>query len=321
VSGVAPGPSVLRLIAFIAAVSLATTRVGLVVHELIGHGGTANLVGAGVEDIRLFWFAGGWIQYGRDAEWTLRDALIVQLGGIAIELAVGAVALAWGRRRGGWLGLALTGAGAGWVIHAGAYLAIGTWHGFGDGVLLHRALGSAKAAVAIPAGAICVATAYVATRALTGRFEAVVPVASRAGRLAIVAAAVAVAGGVHAGLARAELALRHDATYSGIMRHEREREIDRELAAWLAEQRARGAEADRASIAKHRRELDAAHRTFPFGVVLVIAIAGAGIAGAARSRRPARDPPPLDRRVLIAAGAAAAIALALVVGAGAVFPL
>jgi hypothetical protein len=322
VSGAAPGLPTLRLVAFAAAVALATTRIGLVVHELIGHGGVANAVGAGVDEIKLFWFAGGWIHYSRDVEWTLRDGLIVQLGGIAIELVVGALAVLWGRRRRGWLGIAVTGAGAGWMIHAGAYLAIGTWHGFGDGVLLHRALGGAKAAVAIPAGVLCVVAAYLATRALTAPFESAVPVASRAGRLALVAAAIALAGGIHAGLARAELAVRADETYGSIMRHERERAIDRELAAWLAEQRARGAGTDRAAIDARRRALDAAHRTFPFGVVLVIAIISAGVAGAARSRvRAEGPPPPLDRRTLLAAAAAAAIALALVMGAGAIFPL
>lgn len=313
----------LRLIAFVAAVALATTRIGLVVHELVGHGGAANAVGAGVDEVRLFWFAGGWIHYSREVEWTLRDALIVQLAGIAVELVVGAVAVAWARRRTDWLGAAVTGAGAGWMIHAGAYLAIGTWHGFGDGILLHQALGTAKAAVAIPVGALCVATAYLAARALTARFAATVPLPTRAGRLAVVAAAVAIAGGTVAGAARAELAIRADDTYGEIMKPERDREIDQELAAWLAAQRARGVTTDRAAVEAERHALDATHgQTFPFNLVLIIAIAAAAIAGAARSRiRADRPPPALATRTVGLAGLAAAIALGLVVLAGAIFPL
>lgn len=313
----------LRLIAFVAAVALATTRIGLVVHELVGHGGAANAVGAGVDEVRLFWFAGGWIHYSRDVEWTLRDALIVQLAGIAVELLVGTVAVLWARRRTDWLGAAVTGAGAGWMIHAGAYLAIGTWHGFGDGILLHQALGAAKAAVAIPIGVLCVAIAYLAARALTARFAATVPLPTRAGRLAVVAAAIAIAGGVLAGAARAELAVRADRTYGEIMKPERDREIEQELAAWLAAQKANGATLDRAAVDAERRALDASHgRTFPFNIVLVIAIAAAAIAGAARSRVPTERPsPPLTTGTVGKAWVAAAIALALVVGAGAIFPV
>jgi hypothetical protein len=312
-----------RLAVFVGAVVLVTTRVGLVVHELIGHGGAANAVGAGVDDVRLFWFAGGWIHYSRQVPWTLADMLIVQLGGIAIELAVGLATVAWARRRPGWLGLALTGAGAGWVIHAAAYLAIGTWHGLGDGTLVHRALGDAKAAVAIPAGLVCVAAAYLAARALVARFEAVVPSASRPARLAVIFAALGVAGGLNAGLSRLEIVVRDDTTYGAIMRPERDRVVERELAAWLAAQRDRGAVPDRAAVARERRQLADAHRTFPFGVALVIAIVAAGALGAARSRpRPGPEPDSaLDGRILGRAAIAAAVSVAVVVGVGAVFPL
>jgi hypothetical protein len=315
-----PAGAAWRLAVFVAACALITSRIGLVVHELIGHGSAANAVGAGVDDVRLFWFAGGWIHYSRTAAWTLGDALIVQLGGIAVELVVGLAAMLWARRRTGWLGLAVTGAGAGWVIHAAAYLSIGCWHGYGDGVLIHRVLGSAQAAVALPAAGIAVAAAYLAARALTGRLEAVIPSASRAARLAILAAALAVAGGVNAGLSRAELGLRDDSTYGAIMTPEREREIQRELAAWLAAQRERGIDVDRAAIADQRRALDRSHPSFPFGLVVILAIVGAGVVGAARSRRP-ESGSVLDRRVLSAVVIGAVLAWLVVVGAGAIFPL
>jgi hypothetical protein len=317
---VGPLDAAWRLTIFVAAAALITSRLGLVVHELIGHGAAANAVGAGVDDVRLFWFAGGWIHYSRGAPRTLPDALFVQLGGIGIQLVIGIAAMVWARRRSDWLGLAITGAGAGWVIHAAAYLAIGSFHGFGDGLLLHRALGSAKSAVAVPAAVIAVAAAYLAARALTGRLEAVVPARTRAARLAILAAAVAVAGGINAGLSRAELVIRDDTTYGAIMKPERDRQIDRELAAWLEAARARGIDADRAEIARRRRALAGSHRTFPFRMVVTLSIAGAGLIGAARSRRPDAASP-LDRRVLVAVVLGAVLALVVVVGAGAIFPL
>jgi hypothetical protein len=310
----------LRLAMFAAAVALVTTRLGLIAHELVGHGGAASAVGAGVDDLRLFWFAGGWIQYSRPGGLALTEVLVIQLGGIAIELCLGAAAMVWARCRTGWLGLAVTGAGAGWVIHAAAYLAIGTWHGYGDGVILHRALGDAVAAVAVPAAVVAAVAAFVAARALLGRLEAAVPLASRAARLASIAVAIALAGGINAGLARAELVVRGDTTYGAIMRPERDRTIDRELAAWLAAQRARGGDADAVAVAARRRALEASRRAFPFWIVVVGGIAVAGVAGAARNRGPA-GAPGLERTTVAAAVAAAAVALVLVVIAGAAFPL
>ena len=306
---------------FATLVALATTRVGLVVHELGGHGGAATALGAEVDDVRLFWFAGGWIHYGRGTAWTLPASVTVQLAGIAIQLVLGTILVAVGSRRDGWLRIALIGAGAGWLVHGAAYLAIGSWHGYGDGLLVHRALGDAKAAVAIPAGALAVAVAFLAARALAGPLAASVPARRRAHRLAAVAIAVATAGGIHAGLARAELAIRADPTYGAIMRHERDRAIDRELAAWLAAQRAHGP-VDPQALAAERDALERAHRTFPFGPILIVAIAAAGVAGAvvrrAAAPRPVRA---LTVRTLSVAAIAAALALALVVAAAAAFPL
>src|SRR5687767_7376990 len=91
---------VLRLAGLLAAVALATSRLGLLVHELLGHGGVAVAAGGEVIEVRLFWFAGGWIRYTLPAHspaW-----LAVWMGGIAIELVIGiALVLAV---RGGSLG-------------------------------------------------------------------------------------------------------------------------------------------------------------------------------------------------------------------------
>ena len=54
---------VLRLAGLLAAVALATTRIGLLVHELLGHGGAALVVGGDITAVRLHWYGGGWIRY------------------------------------------------------------------------------------------------------------------------------------------------------------------------------------------------------------------------------------------------------------------
>jgi hypothetical protein len=328
VSAAASGPpsaasAALRLTVFVTAVVLVTTRVGLVVHELVGHGGAANAVGAGVDEVRLFWFAGGWIQYSRATPWSLGDVLVVQLAGIAIELVVGLALVGWGGRRTGWTRVALVGAGLGWVIHAGAYLAIGTWHGFGDGTVLHKALGDAKAAVAIPAGVLCVVAAYLGARALAPPLAAVVPSASRAGRLLVVAAALGLAGGVNAGLSRLELVIRGDTVYGAIMKPERDRAIERELAAWLAAQRERGLPVDPEAAARAERRIARAHPSFPFAAVLGVATPPGATAGAVRrrTRADAALDPPLARPILARVTFAALAAIALVGVVDAIFPV
>src|SRR6185312_6887821 len=78
---------VLRLGALLACVALATTRLGLLAHELVGHGGTAMAVGGKVTEVRLFWFAGGWIRYAGIP--GVAASLAVAMGGIAVETVCG----------------------------------------------------------------------------------------------------------------------------------------------------------------------------------------------------------------------------------------
>src|SRR5579862_4912476 len=135
---------VLRLAGLLACVALATSRIGLLAHELGGHGGAALAAGARITDVRLFWFAGGWIRY-QLATPSVIAALAISMAGIAVELVAGTV-LWWAARRTDGLGRrVLRGIGAGLVVHAGWYLATGAWHGFGDGVLLYHLLGAARA--------------------------------------------------------------------------------------------------------------------------------------------------------------------------------
>jgi len=125
---------VLRLAGLLAAVALATSRLGLLAHELVAHGGVALAAGADVTEVRLFWFAGGWIRYSLP-EPTLASALAISLAGIVLEMLVGlALVLAI---RGDTLGRRiLRGVGTGLFVHATWYLAVGTFNGLGEGVVL-----------------------------------------------------------------------------------------------------------------------------------------------------------------------------------------
>src|SRR5688572_21433628 len=75
------GVAVARLACILAGVGLATTRIGLVLHELLGHGAVAMACGGTVLDVRLFWFAGGWIRYDLPEPRSLTTMLVISLGG------------------------------------------------------------------------------------------------------------------------------------------------------------------------------------------------------------------------------------------------
>ena len=77
-----------RLTVLVTCIALATTRLGLLAHELLGHGGTAVALGGTVDQVRLFWFAGGWIHYTLP-EPSLAAAVAIAMGGIAVELVCG----------------------------------------------------------------------------------------------------------------------------------------------------------------------------------------------------------------------------------------
>jgi hypothetical protein len=300
---------VLRLAALLAGIALATSRIGLIGHELVGHGGMAVAVGATVTDVELFWFAGGWIRY-RMSEPSLATALAIAMAGIGLELVVG-LAL-WRLVRGDTLGRRLVrGVGAALVVHAMWYLATGAFHGFGDGLVLYRALGDARVPVAIAAGAITCAATYLAARSVLGALAATLPGSRRARTIGVIVAAL-LAGGLHAGLAYGELELRRDPTYRAAMMHQRDRDIAIDLATW---QRARAAQGIAVNEAAHRAErarLAGKHKTFPFVWLLAAATVGAAVAGAVRARKVDHDP--IRPRLLALTLAVAVAAIGAVIG-------
>jgi len=314
----------MRLAGLLLAVALATSRLGLLVHELVGHGGTALAVGGQVTDVQLFWFAGGWIRYHFAAPPSTAALLAISMGGIAIEAIAGS--LLWllvrceargpragagpkGRPKNDRLGRRLVrGVGAALVVHATWYFATGAWHGYGDGQLLHHVLGAARFPVAIAAGAITCACAFAGARAIVGPLAGTLA----AHRLAGLVVAAVLAGGLHAGLAIAEIRIRGDVTYKEIMAPERERQVERDLARWAAYERAHGGVVDDAKRAEQQQKLEKEHRDFPFAWLLGGCVALALVLGARRSFSHIRAFT-LDARLLRRATSCAAIAVVAVI--------
>jgi len=289
----------LRLAVFLTCIGLATSRIGLVAHEFVGHGGAAILVGGEVLQVRLFWFAGGWIRYAVPEPSTTKF-LVVALAGIALELVAGALVWALARHR------ILRGIGAAFVIHACWYLAVGAWHGFGDGALLAKQLGDDRIFVALPAGIAVVTAAFFGARGVIGALAETLP----RHRLAGVLGAMAIALAIHGGLGLAELTLRRDTTYAATMRPERDRVILAELAE-LQRQAPRPPTPEELALARAR--LEAKHQApFPFAIVLGIATALALALGAWRS--PIGVHTPVATRTLGRVAIAAILAIAITVG-------
>lgn len=297
----------MRLAGLLLAVALATSRLGLLAHELVGHGGTALAVGGKVTDVQLFWFAGGWIRYHFASPPSTAALLAIAMGGVAIEAVAGA--LLWSLVRGDGLGRrVIRGVGAALVVHATWYFATGAWHGYGDGQLLHQVLGTARYPVAIAAGAITCACAYVGALAIVGPLAGTL---SR-NRLAGLVVAAALAGGIHAGLAIAEIRIRGDVTYKEIMAPERERLVERDLERWAAYERAHGGEVSEVRRAEQQQKLEQVHRDFPFAWVLGGCVAIALLVGARRSFSHLATFA-IDTRLLARAGLMATIAVASVI--------
>ncbi|CAN5578300.1 hypothetical protein BH11MYX1_BH11MYX1_14230 [soil metagenome] len=298
----------LRLTGLLLAIALATSRLGILAHELAGHGGMAVAVGGEVTEVQLFWFAGGWIRYHFATPPSIAAQLAISMAGIAVEAFAGTALCLALRGDGDGLGRRLVrGIGAALVLHASWYLATGAWQGFGDGQLLHQVLGSARYPVAIGAGAITCGCGFLGARSLVGTLRA-----TGSSLVGLTVAAV-LAGGIHAALAVGEIHVRRDTTYATIMRPEHERQVDHELARWAAYEAAHGGEVTPAEREREHARLEQAHRTFPFAWVLGACAVLAMLAGAWRSLQRTQPAVTLGPALLVRAVATAAIAIATVI--------
>jgi hypothetical protein len=281
-------------------IALLCSRITLVLHELVGHGLTAIAVGAGVKGYHLFYFAGGYIEF--EGAFTTTSALMVSLGGIALELVLGIVALAcarWWRpaaRSGPGRRIAHAGAlgvAAIEIVHALYYLGAGTFHGYGDGAELHRMLGPSRLVLVAPVSLLAIAAAFLLARALGSTLREWLSALSPRGQLGAIAGAVAIAAAGHAALTFGELAVTPSRSYAQVMKHQSVREAEVELAHYYRAQLERGARVSQAELEAKRTELIAQRRPFPLHVtlaaLLLIALA-LGVGRAAPGRAPVEVP-------------------------------
>ena len=295
-----------RLLVLVSSVFLLTSRVMLLLHEFVGHGAVAMLLGGEVTGWHLFLFAGGRVS-SRTEGIGLDGRILVSLGGIALELVLGAIAIALARRLRARTVVAfcLWCAGSVVVAHAALYLARGVHYGFGDGALLAQRLDTLRWAIVFPASALAVATALVSARHL-----AVSPASIFAGSRRAVAGTTLVvfvcAGLVHGALAWAEVRYFPDSTWGAIMENASARNARAELADRIAHARRLGESIP--SLEEQHRMLEAlerARRPWPLDPVLFTALAAAIVVGLIRGVREgqsiARARPPSWRAIGVAA--------------------
>ncbi|MCG8420754.1 MAG: hypothetical protein MJE77_22770 [Proteobacteria bacterium] len=275
-----------RLALFFFAIALATSRFTLILHEIVGHGAMVKAVGSTVVGYHLYWFAGGFIEFHRAEPYTQAEEMLIFLGGIGVEVVLGAMLLVVARitRPGSIARIGLIGSAAILLIHAGYYLTAGTFHGFGDGWVLHRALGGARLYWVAVATVLLLAGAHL----LTGHFMAHVrPLVAGARRPAVMVGTAALLAALgHLALSFAEMAVSPNPTYKLTMRHHSEREVERELSVYIrAIESERGQQPEGRELVEVERELRKKHATFPFARVLVFLLVLAVVSGMARPGR------------------------------------
>ncbi|HTR50642.1 MAG TPA: hypothetical protein VMJ10_08040 [Kofleriaceae bacterium] len=297
-----------RLTILLACATLATTRFGLVVHEVVGHGGTAIALGGEITAIKLFWFAGGWVGYRLD-DAGLAAHLACRLGGIASELVTGAALWLALRRRTGLGARVVRGIAAGLAVHATWYLAAGTWYGFGDGIALYQELGDGRYAVSIPAALVGSLAGFASAREVFAGIAGAAP-----GKRWIVALVIALVANVVP--IACEVYLRHDEVYTAMMMSERARTIQRELGRYQAER----PDAPRAELDAELGRLEDEHpHPFPFAPVFAPITLAAIVAGCFASLRRAGPREPVSSRLAARAAITAGAGLALVIAIQLVF--
>lgn len=243
-------------------------------HELVGHGLVAIALGGRITSVKLFYFAGGYV----DPTWSGHtDELLITLGG-AVSVTLAAVPiLAFTRDR------LVHACGAAAIAQSCWYISAGTWMGFGDGTILFTDLHDAPAArygLCVVLGIAAIAAAYLGGHHCAGTIVAAAPSRRHAIAACVIAFAVNAVPGI------AEPHLRTDETYEVAMQTEHDRLTEAHVP-------------------------DAPERPIPFNLILAGCIYAAGIAGMLRSAP--REPRPITTRQLRVVAIVAAVSLAMVI--------
>jgi hypothetical protein len=270
--------------------------VSLIAHELVGHAAVAAAFGGDLQDWHLFLFAGGYVDVDRDQPWTTAESLAISLGGIVLQIVAGTalVLLARRARPGSLRRFTLLAFGVIDLLHGGYYLTAGTFHGYGDGITLHRTLGEHRPWLLVPGTALLLGGAFLGGRAALGTLrDWLAPLRPRA-QAAVIAAGLVFACAGHAALTWTELRLARREVYASTMRHESDRRADQEVAIFVLREQKRGAPPPPAVVEQLRSDLRDQHRRFPFAQTLAGALVLAFALGGAlrRNGSPAATPAP-----------------------------
>jgi hypothetical protein len=298
-----------RLVALLFLVGLTASRVGVVVHELGGHGAVARGFGCSLTALRLFLFGGGWVDYDC-GPLAPAQQLAIDLGGIAVQAIAGALlALVARWVRDPFARLAVAGTAALFVLHALYYLVTGVHYGVGDGRALHVLAARDRGAWVAAGSAALVGLCFVLTRRIAAALTPWIPGEGALRRAAIAAAAMVLAAALHGAGFAVEQRIRAERQYAAAFVPQPEIAAQQELRRFEAE-RPRSADEIRAE----RRAIAREHAVFPLRPALAIALplaAFAGLFAALRSGGPpiARGAPPgaLARAALVCAVAQAIV--------------
>ena len=264
----------LALTGLLFALGLLASRTGLVLHEVGGHWGVAAAFGCRLQEIHLFFFGGGWVDFACDAL-TPAQSLAIDLGGIVLQLVVAVPLLLLARR---WprtiAGLACNVVGALFVVHALFYLVTGVHYGVGDGRELHRLLVGERGSFVAVGSAVLVACCGVGAFALAKRLSPRVAATRWPSRVALLASAMLVATAIHGALMWGEQRLRDDRVYAATFQPEHEQRIEAEVREFEKE-----APRTQQQVVVQRRELAERYAVFPLRAVLGAAMGLAGLVG------------------------------------------
>ncbi len=265
---------------------LLASRIGLLVHEFIGHGGMAYALGGKVPQWRLFYFGGGWIQYKRNPWYSTEQEIAIALAGCGSELIVAALLWALSTRIEGVPRAMAQIVAMLLCAHSCVYLSTGIHYGYGDGLKLYGLLAPAIRHLIVVGLSLTMAfLAYaLAKRALL--LAALLELGSGMRRIALAGAAVLIATLVHGSLYYGErLVIDPDQSYEAMM----QREVDRraaKYAALLAKQERRAGQAWSARQEESAKQAYVEkHQPWPLRPVLILLGALASLLACWRFRR------------------------------------
>ncbi len=265
---------------------LLASRIGLLVHEFIGHGGMAYALGGKVPQWRLFYFGGGWIRYERTPWYSDAQELCIALAGVGSQLVVAILVWLVSTRLQGVprsmsriVALLL-------CAHLCVYISTGTHYGFGDGMKLHELLSPLARNALVAALSLGMAiSAYMLTKEAL-LLAAMLEMGSGPKRVAQTALAVMVATLVHAGLTYGEQGvIDRDESYEAMMQREVDRQAAKYEASLAAQSRAVGQPWTFDQAIDARLTYLEKHEPLPLRPILVLLGALAALAGCFRFHR------------------------------------